>query len=996
VERTVVTRTRRVGLGVSLAIGLLVLVASLLWLAYRSQVRLNRVLLRRDQRSIDLLDRLDRFVLEIQGAVRGFVLTGDSAYLAPYRAGIYRAPRIADDLEPLLDLESEKAGLRNAMRELGRWRSEIAEPRIRYVQGRGPQAGLPEELGLRAGSVRIQSIRDAIAGLRALERGEIDRGSAELEARPRKLSQLGWAITLAAGLLLAAGSAAVLRQYRRRAARLEEGLRRAQQGDYRALELRGEDEIGKTAAAFDRMIAEIEARDEALRGQRTLLQSILDGMSDGVVVSDRGGRMVLRNPAAQRLLGVGAGAPGDPAWPDSAPVLRAEEGSAATAGEHPLARALRGEESANVEIEIRRAALPGTLVLRASGSPLLGPRGVVEGAIAVFRDVTEARRLTREAVANQERFELVTRATHDVVRDWNLLTDSVWWNWNFQTRLGHTPQEASRGLSSWSDNLHPEDRARVLESLDAALARGDRDWTGEYRFRRGGGTYAVVLDRGSIVRNEGGVPVRMIASMSEVTAQRGAEETLRESEARYRRLFEENLAGVFRSTAEGQLLECNPAQVRMFGYDSEAELKAVPMAALYPTRQDREAFLSRLREKGSVVNLEVIYRKKDGSRFHVLESARLVPGCSGEPEVLEGTMIDLTEIRAAELARRQSDARFRELFEQAAEGILIADAEGRLVLANPAAREMLGYSEKELTRLRIYDIYRPEEFSSAQERMETALGGDPQLFERDMRRKDGSGFPAEVSVRRLADGRVQGILRDVSDRRRAEEALRRAETMGALASVVAGLAHEVRNPLFAISATVDALELRLRDDAGYQRYARPLRESVDRLSRLMRDLLEFGHPTRLTFQAIAPGDLVAEAIGLCTGLASERRVRIEPEPVNGLPRVRADRSRVLQVFVHALENAVQHAPPGSRVRVGCRRTAGTPTDRVEFLVEDQGAGFPSQDLPRVFDPFFTRRSGGTGLGLAIARRIVEEHSGSIRVFNRTEGGGAVSIELPCG
>ncbi len=226
-----------------------------------------------------------------------------------------------------------------------------------------------------------------------------------------------------------------------------------------------------------------------------------------------------------------------------------------------------------------------------------------------------------------------------------------------------------------------------------------------------------------------------------------------------------------------------------------------------------------------------------------------------------------------------------------------------------------------------------------------------------------------------------------------EASLRHREHMAAMGSLVAGVAHEVRNPLFGISSTVDALEARLGADDVAPHLA-TLRSQVERLGKLMNDLLEYGRPRALER---APHDLagvIQDAIRACDYLARTAGARIETEAKGTLPPLVVDRKRLVQVFQNLLENALRHSPPGASVLIELGPELAGGASRARVAVRDRGTGFDAADLPRVFEPFFTRRKGGTGLGLSIVRQIVEQHGGQVETANHPGGGALVVVYLP--
>jgi signal transduction histidine kinase len=274
------------------------------------------------------------------------------------------------------------------------------------------------------------------------------------------------------------------------------------------------------------------------------------------------------------------------------------------------------------------------------------------------------------------------------------------------------------------------------------------------------------------------------------------------------------------------------------------------------------------------------------------------------------------------------------------------------------------------------------------------------------------------------DGRIYAvtIARDVTDRVAMQEQLRRARTMEAMGSLVAGVAHEVRNPLFSISATVDAMEAagRTRRDFSAQapdvseprpdfneprpdfserrpdfsEHTTRLRSQVERLSRLMGDLLDYGKPAQLQPAPTALAGLLERAARSCGALSDERQVRIELAVDNDLPALDVDGARIEQVFENLIANALQHAPAGSAVSVAARLDTGRTPPCVRCTVEDQGPGVAEDERALIFEPFFTRRRGGTGLGLSIVQRVVEAHGGEVTAGPREGGGGCFTVWLP--
>ena len=240
------------------------------------------------------------------------------------------------------------------------------------------------------------------------------------------------------------------------------------------------------------------------------------------------------------------------------------------------------------------------------------------------------------------------------------------------------------------------------------------------------------------------------------------------------------------------------------------------------------------------------------------------------------------------------------------------------------------------------------------------------------------------------EGLEKRVLERTEELRASQEALRREETLAAMGSLVAGVAHEVRNTLFGIAGTIEVFEERFAGNETALRYLGVMRRDVGRLQALMRDLLELGKPVVLDRSSVSLESILQDALRACEPLAAGLLV-CQDVPHN-LPPVYADRTRVVQVFQNLVQNAIQHSPPGGKVLLEAgREPAG---GGVWCAVRDAGPGFAPEDLRRLFEPFYTRRKGGTGLGLSIAQRIVEQHGGRIEAGNHPEGGAMVMVSLP--
>jgi len=257
-----------------------------------------------------------------------------------------------------------------------------------------------------------------------------------------------------------------------------------------------------------------------------------------------------------------------------------------------------------------------------------------------------------------------------------------------------------------------------------------------------------------------------------------------------------------------------------------------------------------------------------------------------------------------------------------------------------------------------------------------------------------TGRTWQLWARPLPDPEHSAVLlvaRDVTAFLQLQESVRRAETMAVLGELTAGVAHEVRNPLFAILSLAEAWAQRPRQDPTP--YVDALRREVSRLQTLMVDLLEFGTPVRATFEPRQLSAAVQGAVRVCQAQADLRNVRLVVRILSD-GEVAMTPRRLELVFVNLIQNAIQHAPARSEVSVDIDVAADGRERELKVVVSDAGEGIAPADLPRLFTPFFSRRAGGFGLGLAISQRIVDEHHGRISAANRPGGGAEMTVVVP--
>lgn len=481
---------------------------------------------------------------------------------------------------------------------------------------------------------------------------------------------------------------------------------------------------------------------------------------------------------------------------------------------------------------------------------------------------------------------------------------------------------------------------------------------------------------------------RIESAMLEQQIRLRTEEVRRKAELQYRTLVESMSEGIVQVDGNGVVRYINDRAAEMLGC-IPGDVIGQEVASVFDDGRS-DAFVRALTEPaGTRVQVEL---DRDGvSRWlEILCSPMVEP--SGDTVGSISVLADVTDRRLFEQQLAMSEKEWRETFDAMPMPVVVVDGAGIVQRANRAARE---YAAGPRLPVAVAELGRSSLWREVERLVHSVNeSAQVQFFEADT----GATWDIVVDVRADERHEKQIIVaaRDITAFVELQTSLRHSETMSALGALVGGVAHEVRNPLFAISSTLDAFERIHGDRPELRRFLGVLRDQIARLSDLMSGLLELGRPVApAAFVPTSLDSILEEALALCIDEASEMGVTISYQPDPSLPKVDADERRLLQAFRNVVHNAVQHSPKGGTVTVRVERSElASGAKALLCEVADQGGGFDPADVPHVFDSFFTHRSGGTGLGLSITRAVIEQHLGTVSVGNRLEGGAIVSITLP--
>ncbi len=392
--------------------------------------------------------------------------------------------------------------------------------------------------------------------------------------------------------------------------------------------------------------------------------------------------------------------------------------------------------------------------------------------IMIVRDITERKKAEQEIREINARFDIVSKATSDIVWDWDLTANTVWWNVNYYENLGYRKTTEHINIEEWFTHIHPADVGRVRSKLKKVFAGKSTVWRDEYRYTHADGTYLHFLDRGFIMRDNSGKAIRMIGSMVDMTLIYNAQREVAESENRLRTILDTDPECIKLMGPECELHDINQAGLAMLEADSIESVRGKSiLSVVEPSQRTAAASLIKDAFSGKPGKMEFEMITLKGTKRWC--EINMVPFKNAEGEIVYalGVTIDITDKRNAELELKRNEEKYRTLVEQAVDAIALYDLNGNILDVNSGTTALLGYSKEELATMNLGQILLPEDMIENPIRYDILQKNESTVKERRMRRKDGTIVVTEVRSQQLPDGRFLSVVRDMSERIMTQEEL---------------------------------------------------------------------------------------------------------------------------------------------------------------------------------------------------------------------------------
>ncbi|HEX4379280.1 MAG TPA: PAS domain S-box protein [Candidatus Acidoferrum sp.] len=554
-------------------------------------------------------------------------------------------------------------------------------------------------------------------------------------------------------------------------------------------------------------------------------------------------------------------------------------------------------------------------------------------------------------------------------------------------------QIVGRHVSEFLEEANDEARTLIDRAMPRFIDR--RHWTGVVHVKIKGHKTTFYYDcvAHAMMRGDQVHGVTILAR--DITASR-------KNEARFTELFETLQEGIYIVTPDDRILDANPALVRMLGYDSKEELLSRSLADVLPDEQQRRLLRQEVDTEPMLQGRELTLIRKDGHPIICLNTAAVVRDTSGRVLRYHGALMDITERREMERRLYQQQEFARRLIDSFPDLIFVLNSEGQYTFTSPRVKEILGYDPEDYDWSALGERTHAEDRPALQTLFAEMFTGQRSFgsLEMRVRHKSGDWRRVRCHLSPLFDetGKIDGVIisgRDVTDVKRLEEQLIQAEKLAAMGQMLAGVAHELNNPLTAILGVTELLRERAGMDDATKRQLDLTHRQARRAARIVQNLLEFSRPAAPQKKLLDVSNIIERTLQLHEHSLRRNSVSVEFHPQGGLFSVIGDANQLIQVFLNLISNA-EHAIREVRESGRIQIRIGHIGPNVSVTVQDDGVGILPDALSKLFDPFYTtkRPGGGTGLGLSICTAIIREHGGSIDVETLPVGGSAFTVFLP--
>lgn len=608
---------------------------------------------------------------------------------------------------------------------------------------------------------------------------------------------------------------------------------------------------------------------------------------------------------------------------------------------------------------------------------LLAKRGIGEDFFfVVMRDISSKKILEREFSMNEQLFkDLFDRAVDGIVL--------------FDKDGGFIDANLSF-CKSFEINHNELSHLSLYEFIDSGSRKDfDNIWKALNRKGKAKGELPVKLRSGVQKLFEFTITSNIISGfymsiMRDITEKRSMELQLFKSEERFREIFENAMDAIIIWSNDGRIVKANQSACKIFELPMNLLLKRKLCDFLVDSQQ-KYSITKRKYAKYGEIREELLFQMGNG-QFKELEF-------TSKRTILENQHLtilrNVSDRKRMEKELRESELKFRKVFNGSMDGNVLFDNQYRIIDANPLASHILGLSHEEIKQHSLLDIisaYEIENLASPARQ----INFDEMDNEIPFLLSSGDNRKLEFSFKRnIIQNMNLAIFKDVTERKELEERLRKSDTLHVVGELAAGIAHEIRNPMTALKGFIQLLKGSVEGD--YALYFNVITSELKRIESIITEFLILAKPQAIMYEEKHVTQIMRDTIDLLNAQANLSNVQMQLDLIDDIPPIYCEPNQLKQVFINILKNAIEVMPDGGNIFVTIK---ALDQDHVLISLKDEGIGMTEDKLKRLGEPFYTTKERGTGLGLMVSYKIIEEHQGEIMVESEEGKGTVFHITLP--
>ncbi|MGR3762772.1 PAS domain S-box protein [Rossellomorea sp. NS-SX7] len=490
-----------------------------------------------------------------------------------------------------------------------------------------------------------------------------------------------------------------------------------------------------------------------------------------------------------------------------------------------------------------------------------------------------------------------------------------------------------------------------------------------------------VLKNGSVTK--------IICSIADISMIKDIQRKLVETQQKYQSVVQYSPDNIYMVDTEGIIQEVNPAAEERWTFDSSDMIGRHYSEFITDDKKKEASNNFKAALQGEATRYMSTFVSRDGSRSHI--SVTNIPiRVSGNVIGIYGIGQDITARIKMEEELKEAKELLEAYFEHAGDGIALLDPAGNILKVNQHFESMFGWKETDIVGKEITILHREEQVSQFKQNLKTVKAGKRiKDFETVRYRRDGSPIEIVFNLNPILndDGELIGIsaiIRDLSEKKRNEDLLKKSEQLAMIGQLAAGVAHEIRNPLTTIKGFLQLMKESAEDDF----HLKVIQGELDRIEIITNEFLALAKPRAVQFSLTSLTGLLTSSVEFIKMECLKQGVDVSFSVEEA--EIHCDSHQIKQVVLNVMKNALEALPNGGLLSVQLERE----TDYAKISIQDNGAGIPPERMKHLGEPFYSTKEKGTGLGLMICQKIIKEHNGSISIQSNVDEGTTVNILLP--